>query len=127
VPQNISRLQRQVEKEVDPGVRQQMARTLEGYQEQQVQLDALVSLMRRTRLQLDDSLASMGTIYSQVQMLDAMDLDGARAAHIAEEVEDEVDRLNDLLSAFGEVNESKTESLSDLARRIRLGRGQTGS
>jgi hypothetical protein len=40
---------------------------------------------------------------------------------------DEVDRLNDLLSAFGEVNESKTESLSDLARRIRLGRGQTGS
>jgi hypothetical protein len=126
-PQNILRLQRMMEKETDPDVRQQMARTLEGYREQQVQLDALVRLMRRTRLQLDDSLASMGTIYSQVQMLDAMDLDGARAAYIADEIEDEVGRLNDLLSAFGEVNESKTEDLSSIARRIRLGRGQTGN
>ena len=124
-PQNIARLQRQMQAETDPDVRQQMARTLEGYQEQQVQLDALVRLMRRTRLQLDDSLASMGTIYSQVQMLDAMDLDGARAQHIAEEIEDEVGRLNDLLSAFGDVNdEGKTDDLSSIARRIRLGRGQ---
>ncbi len=124
-PQNIARLQRQMQGETDPDVRQQMARTLEGYQEQQVQLDALVRLMRRTRLQLDDSLASMSTIYSQVQMLDAMDLDGARAAHIAEEIEDEVVRLNDLLSAFGDVNaESHVEDLSSIARRIRLERGQ---
>jgi hypothetical protein len=126
-PQNITRLQRQMEKETDPDVRQQMAKTLEGYQEQQVQLDALVRLMRRTRLQLDDSIASMGTIYSQVQMLDAMDLDGERAAHIADEIEEEVGRLNDLLSAFGDVNDTNTDSLSEIARRIRLGRSQTGS
>lgn len=126
-PQNIARLQRQMDKETDPDVRQQMAKTLEGYEEQQTQLEALVRLMRRTRLQLDDSIASMGTVYSQVQMLDAMDLDGERAAHIAEEIEDEVDRLNDLLSAFGEVNDSKTDGLSELARRIRLGRSQTGN
>jgi hypothetical protein len=126
-PQNIARLQRQMDKETDPDVRQQMAKTLEGYEEQQTQLEALVRLMRRTRLQLDDSIASMGTVYSQVQMLDAMDLDGERAAHIAEEIEDEVGRLNDLLSAFGEVNDSKTDGLSDLARRIRLGRSQTGN
>jgi hypothetical protein len=120
-PQNIARLQKQIEREADPAVRDQMEKTLAGYEEQQTQLEALVRLMRRTRLQLDDTLASMGTIYSQVQMLDAMDLDGGRATQIADEIEGEVGRLNDLLSAFGEMNaSSSTDLLSEAARRIRL-------
>jgi hypothetical protein len=82
--------------------------------------------MRRTRLQLDDTLASMGTIYSQVQMLDAMDIDGVRATQIADEIEDEVARLNDLLAAFGETNNASHEDfLTEAARRIRLGRNQS--
>jgi hypothetical protein len=125
-PQNIARLGRQIEKEGDPVVREQMQKTLEGYEEQKGQLEALVRLMRRTRLQLDDTLASMGTIYSQVQMLDAMDIDGARATHIADEIEEEVARLNDLLSAFGETNGNGREDfLTEAARRIRLGRNQS--
>ena len=58
--------------------------------------------MRRTRLNLDDTLASMGTIYSQVQLLNAMDIDSGRATHIAEEIDAEVMRLNDVLSALSE-------------------------
>ena len=102
-----------------------MERTLSGYVEQREQLEALVRLMRRSRLQLDDTLAAMGTIYSQVQMLDAMELDGARATQIADEIEGEVDRLNDLLSAFGETNGAPTDLLAEEARRIRLQRDQS--
>ena len=58
--------------------------------------------MRRTRLNLDDTLASMGTIYSQVQLLNAMDIDSGRATRIAEEIDAEVLRLNDVLSALSE-------------------------
>jgi len=127
-PQNISRLEQQIAQEGDAAVRAQMEKTLDGYAEQQDQLEALVRLMRRTRLQLDDTLAAMGTIYSQVQMLDAMDIDGARATHIAEEIEDEVARMNDLLSAFGDANDiGREDVLTEEARRIRLGRDQSAS
>jgi hypothetical protein len=53
-------------------------------------------------LQLDDTLAAMGTIYSQVQVLDAMDISGPKATRIAEEIDEQVVRLNDLLSALGD-------------------------
>jgi hypothetical protein len=56
----------------------------------------------RTRLNLDDTLASMGTIYSQVQLLNAIDIDSGRATRIAEEIDAEVTRLNDVLSALSE-------------------------
>lgn len=124
-PQNINRLQAQIQKEQDPDVRAQMERTLAGYVEQSGQLEALVRLMRRSRLQLDDTLAAMGTIYSQVQMLDAMDLDDTQATQIADEIEAEVNRLNDLLSAFGEANGGSTDFLTEEARRIRLQRGES--
>ncbi|OQA37754.1 MAG: hypothetical protein BWY52_03334 [Chloroflexi bacterium ADurb.Bin325] len=106
VPARIARLERLVELEVDPEIRSQMAKTLAAYREQQRQLDRLTRVMRRTRLNLDDTLAAMGTIYSQVQVLNAMDVDGATAARIAGEIDSEVNRLNDLLSALSEVNQA---------------------
>ena len=40
--------------------------------------------MKRTRLNLDDTLAAMGTVYSQLQVLNAMDIDGPTATRIVE-------------------------------------------
>ena len=77
VPANIERMQALWEVETDAAMRGQIERTLGGYKEQRVQLEALTKLMRRTRFVLDDTLASMGTIYSQVQVVDAMDIDSA--------------------------------------------------
>jgi hypothetical protein len=102
VPRDIARLRRLSETEADPEIRKQMMRTLSGYEAQQGLLDTLMRLMRRTRLQLDDTLAAMGTIYSQVQVLDAMDIGGPKATRIAEEIDEQVIRLNDLLSALSE-------------------------
>lgn len=104
VPARIVRLERLIELELDPEIRRQMVKTLAAYREQQRQLDRLARVMRRTRLNLDDTLAAMGTIYSQVQVVNAMDVDGATAERIAGEIDSEVNRLNDLLSAVSEVN-----------------------
>lgn len=124
VPAQAARLRRQMEAEADPLIREAMARTLQGYEMQQAQLEALIRLMRRTRLQLDDTLASMGIVYSQVQLVDAADLDGTRTAQITGEIEEQVSRLNELLSALTDVYQ-QPEDLSEIARRIRLERGQT--
>ncbi len=125
VPANIQRMQALWEAETDPATRQQIERTLGGYQEQQTQLAALSRLMRRTRFVLDDTLAAMGTIYSQVQVLDAMDIDSTRAAQIGDEIQEQVDRLNDVLSAYSDVNTAVAENEMDTAaRRSRLEQGQ---
>ncbi len=100
VPQAITRLERQVALEADPQMRQQMEATLTGYRGQQALLADLARVMRRTRLQLDDTLASMGTIYSQIQVIDAMDIDSPQAARIAGEIDEQVQRLNDVLAAL---------------------------
>jgi hypothetical protein len=137
VPNRIARMRRQISLEADPDMRGQMERTLAAYEEQQRQLEALARVMRRTRLNLDDTLAAMGTIYSQVQVLNAMDVDGATATRIADEIDVEVDRLNDLLSALSEINHQGTaapaavpggdrDAESGLSgRRARLERGGT--
>ena len=105
VPTQIARLEAQLDGEKDAQVRLQMQETLDGYRTHQTQLDALVSLMRRTRLQLDQTLSAMGTIYSQVQMLQAMEIDGIRARQIADDIDDQVAGLSDLLAAMAEVYE----------------------
>jgi hypothetical protein len=130
VPANIVRLRSQVGAEADAEIREQMERTLAGYQAQQTMLDTLVRLMRRTRLLLDDTLVAMGTIYSQVRVIDAMDIDSARTTRIEEELDEQVKRLNDLLSALGDAYRGaiQPDELADSAKRIRLERdGVAGS
>jgi hypothetical protein len=107
VPAHIEHLESQSGTEQDPQVHDQMQETLDGYRTHRAHLEALVSLMRRTRLQLDQTLSSMGTIYSQVQMLQALDIDDTRARQIAEDIDEQVAGLGDLLSAMAEVYESQ--------------------
>jgi hypothetical protein len=112
VPAQIARLEADLIGEADAQVRLQMQETLAGCRTHRAQLDALVSLMRRTRLQLDQTLSAMGTIYSQVQMLQAMEIDGVRARQIVADIDDQVAGLNDLLAAMAEVYENSDETAS---------------
>lgn len=106
VPAAITRLQAQLKSETNPQVRAQMEETLAGYQEHQRQLDSLVMVMRRTELEIDETLAEIGAIYSRLQLLDAKEIDSNRASRLSADIEEQADRLSDLLSAMDEVYES---------------------
>ena len=82
--------------------------------------------MKRTRLNLDDTLAAMGTVYSQLQVLNAMDIDGPTAARIAEDVDREVDRLNDLAAALSDVYKSSSEAPPPPAASAEPDSGEAG-
>lgn len=137
-PGHIARLQRQLSQETEPEMQQQVRRTLAAYEEQLRQLDLLARVMKRTRLNLDDTLAAMGTVYSQLQVLNAMDIDGPTAARISDDVDREVDRLNDLLAATSDVyatsGETGGQPAADLddgnagmaGRKARLGGNASG-
>jgi chromosome segregation ATPase len=105
-PAAIARLQAQLKSETNPQVRAQMAETLAGYQEHQRQLDSLVMVMRRTELEIDETLAEIGAIYSRLQLLDAKEIDRNRAKRLSADIEEQAGRLGDLLSAMDEVYES---------------------
>ena len=99
-----------------------MQRTLAGYQSQHAMLETLVRLMRRTRLMLDDTLVAMGTIYSQIRVIDASDIDNVRTTRIVEELDEQVKRLNDLLAALGDVNPGVNQpaDFTDQAKRVQV-------
>jgi hypothetical protein len=81
----------------------QMEQTIEGLQQQLQALDALASTINRARLQLENSLTHLGTIYSQTMLVDAKDIDRARAKRLRQEISDEVTELNDLLVSMDDV------------------------
>ncbi len=105
VPRAVQQIKAQIEAESRQAVRRQLETTLTGYQEHQKQLESLTTLMRRTQLQLDSTVTAMGTIYSQLQLLVAMDIDSGRAKRLTHEIEEEVLRLNDLLTAVDELSQ----------------------
>ena len=122
VPAQIAQLEAALVDEQDAEVRLQMQATLESHRAHEAQLDALVSLMRRTRLQLDQTLSAMGTIYSQMQRLQAMDIDDVRARRIAADIDDQVAELNDLLSAMAEIDGRRDGEWTADATNIRVER-----
>ena len=103
VPKAIADLKRRLLDETDPDVYTQLEETLADYRRQQDNLDLLMAQKRRIELELDESLATVGTIYSQMQMLGSQKaVDGRRAERLMESVEQETARLNDVLQAMNE-------------------------
>lgn len=97
--------QLQAEKAVtrDKAVIEQLDATIAGLQQQLQSLNNLDSTIKRARLQLENSLTHLGTIYSQTMLVDAKDIDRARARRLRQEIADEVTELNDILVSMDDV------------------------
>jgi hypothetical protein len=106
IPAIIARLTTQLEAEADPQIRAQVQAALASYQEHRKHLETLVSLMRRTDLEFDKTLASMGAIYSGLQVLDARDIDSDRATRLDADIGEQVNQLGDLLAAMDDTYRS---------------------
>lgn len=106
VPADISRLQDLLEQETNPQVRREIAEALNKHQEHKRQLDSLQTLMRRTELDIDETLAAIGAIYSQMQIIGAKEIDNKRASRLSADISEQANRLGDLLEAMDEVYES---------------------
>ena len=99
----ISQLNQQIAGEKNPAVVQQIEATLESMQRQLKTLNAIDDTLQRGKLQLENSLVHLGTIYSQTMLVDVKDIDSGRAKRLRQEITEEVVELGDLLSAMDEV------------------------
>ena len=69
-------------------------------------MDQLQNSMQRAELQLEHTLTAMGTIYSQLLLVGAKDVDSGRVRRLREEVAEEVNGLQDVLDSMDEVYET---------------------
>jgi hypothetical protein len=102
----IKELQQELKREDSPRVQTQLQETLKAKETQLINLEQLEDDMQRGELQLEHTLASMGTIYSQLLRVSAKDVDSGRARRLREDVAQEVQGLQDVLDSLDEVRES---------------------
>ena len=103
VPQDLKNLRRRLEVEEAASVRAELEEAIQTKETQLANLRNLENNVKRADIQLDHTLSALGTVYAQVQLIDAKDVDSARAQRLQDEIRDEVMSLQDTISAIDEV------------------------
>jgi hypothetical protein len=106
--QSIPRLQARLAQESDLAVREQLETTLADKQRQQVNIVELDNRMKRADLQLDSSLAALGTVYSQFLLVGTKEVDSSRAERLQADIAEEVNSLQDVVESINEVYDYQT-------------------
>jgi len=102
VPKSIAELEARLANETDEATRHELDRTLTNRQNQLVSLERLQNTLERAEIQIESTLSSLGTIYSQLLTGQSTD-HVADYSHLSAEVEEEVQILQDHLEALEEV------------------------
>ena len=98
-------------------------------------LHKLENVMERARFQLESTITAMGTVYSQMMILNSRDVASGRADRLQQDVADQVQALQDIVHTMYEVYQAGTDPLGlglaapapGTAARQALGTtGQTG-
>jgi hypothetical protein len=110
VPDELKMLRQRLENESDERVKAELAETIRLRETQLANLKALETNIKRADIQLDNTVAALGTIYAQVQLLDAKEVDGWRANRLREQIHDEVLSLKDTIDALDEVQSANLVS-----------------
>jgi len=103
VPAAIETYRRKLAEEDDPDVRRQLERTLADKERQLQTLLSLQNNMETASYQLDSTISSLGTIYSQLLLVGSKDEEGGRLSRLQEEISEQVHQLEDLTDAMDEV------------------------
>lgn len=101
--QSIPRLENRLKLETDPRVREQLEATLAEQRRLQDNIAELDNRMKRADLQMDSSLASLGTVYSQLLLVGSSEVDSGRAERLQADIADEVNGLQDVVESINEI------------------------
>lgn len=106
--QSIPALEARLRQESDPRVRQQLETTLADQRRLQENIAELDNRMQRADLQLDSSLAALGTVYSQMLLVGSKEVDSDRAERLSADIANEVTSLQDVVDSINEVYDYRT-------------------
>lgn len=103
VPDELKLLHQRLANETDERVKEELQETIRLRETQLSNLRALEINIKRADIQLDNTLAALGTIYAQVQLIDSKEVDGRRTTRLRQEIHDEVLSLKDTIEALDDV------------------------
>jgi aminopeptidase N len=89
--------------EKNTAVKQQLEAVIDSKRKQMESLAALNSRMQKAELQLEQSNTSLATVYSQTQLISAQDIESGRSDRLRQDIQEQIARLNDLVSSLNEV------------------------
>jgi hypothetical protein len=107
---SIRELEERLEGDNDPMVHKQIEETINVKKRQLETIQTYDRTMERAQLQLDTTLSSLGTIYSQTMLVGAKDIDSGRAKRLRQDISEEVQELDHILVAMDEVYASGSEA-----------------
>jgi Rad3-related DNA helicase len=101
--ERVRQLEKQLQREASPAVRQEIDSNLAAIRRQLEAITQLDDAMARAALRLENTVTAMGTIYTQVTLMGAKDIDSGRSRRLRLEISEEVTELSDVLAAMDEV------------------------
>ena len=111
VPKEVETLEARLKLEGNEQIRKQMGEVVAGKRIQLEALQALHTRMHQAQLQMDQSLTALATVYSQVRLVDAQDIASGQTERLRSDIQDQVNRLNDLVASINDVYNYQTEGL----------------
>ena len=107
----IESLKKRLAIEDDDTVQRQISQAIAQRQIQRDNLRKLQNVMERAEFQLESTITAMGTVYSQVMILDSREVASGRAQRLQEEIDDEVQTLQDVVQTMDEVYRAGSDPL----------------
>lgn len=103
LPDDIKLLRAEHVLEADPSVIAQRNEVIQSKEQHLQSLRDLDTRITQAQLQMEQSITSLGTLYSQIQLVDAQDVNSGRAERLQSDIQEQVNRLNDLVDSINEV------------------------
>ncbi len=103
LPQELQKLTAQRQREQNADVQKQLDQVIASKSTQWQTLRQLDARMQQAQLQMDQSLTALATVYSQVQLLNAEAINSGRAERLRTDIQEQVQRLDDLVASLNEV------------------------
>ncbi len=101
--QSIRQLHERLARESDPAIQAEIRDTIARRQAQVASLEKLADTMNRAELQIENTLTALGTVYSQMLLIDARDVNSPRTQRLRDSIVDQVNSLQDVLASIEEV------------------------
>jgi len=107
LPREIVGLRARLQREDDQAVRSELEQAIKSKQEQLGTLEKLQNMMEKAEYQLETTLTALGTVYSQLQLISAKDIDSGRAQRLRQDIEDQIAALQSVQTTLDEVYGSR--------------------
>jgi hypothetical protein len=107
----IEVLKRRLASEDDDTVKRQISQAIAQRQIQRDNLRKLQNVMERAEFQMEGTLTAMGTVYSQMMILGSRDVASGRAQRLQQDITDQVQALQDVVTTMDEVYHAGVDPL----------------